>query len=451
MATPAEIERDGEVADALPSTRDPRRRAALWILVGVAALTGAALAYRYHATTTKGVLRFETAKVDRGRVVSKVTASGTLSAIVTVQVGSQVSGTLQRILVDYNSPVRKDQLIAKIDPRLFQAAYEQAKANLAAAKGNLAKAEAQALDDDRQLARSKSLVARKLIAQADFDTTQATADAGHATVAASQGAVEQAQAALYQAKINLAYTDIFSPTDGVVISRNVDVGQTVAASLQAPTLFVIAQDLRKMQVDTSVAEADIGRLTDGMPATFTVDAYPGETFRGKVRQIRNAAQTVQNVVTYDAVIDVDNEGLKLKPGMTANATFVVAEKADVLRLPNAALRFRPSAEVLALAGLSATRSSRGGARGGEARDGAPPAGGHGAGAAPVTTTRRVFVLAQGKPRPVVLKAGISDGSLTEIVEGPLGEGDQVIVDVTGGGPAAASPAQAQGGLPRRMF
>ncbi len=168
---------------------------------------------------------------------------------------------------------------------------------------------------------------------------------------ASQGVLAQAEAALHQAEINLAYTSIHSPTDGVVISRNVDVGQTVAASLQAPTLFVIAEDLRKMQVDTSVAEADIGRLHDGMPATFTVDAYPGESFRGTVRQIRNAPQTVQNVVTYDAVIDIDNPELKLKPGMTANVTFVAAESNDVLRVPNAALRFRPSGDVLAAAGL----------------------------------------------------------------------------------------------------
>jgi len=427
----------------------PRRRIpwVLWISAGVV-LAAAGLAYGHSRARAGNAMRFETATVDRGRVVSRVTASGTLSAIVTVQVGSQVSGRLQRIFVDYNSAVRKNQLVAQLDPALFEAAYEQAKANHVAALGNLAKAEAQARDADRQLARSQSLASGELIAQADLDTAQANADAAHATVTASKGSVEQAQAALHQAQINLAYTRIHSPTDGVVISRNVDVGQTVAASLQAPTLFVIAEDLRKMQVDTSVAEADIGRLKDGMPASFTVDAYPGETFRGTVRQIRSAPQTLQNVVTYDAVIDIDNGALKLKPGMTANVTFVAAERPDVLRLPNAALRFRPSAEVLALAGVPAERASGGGGR----RDGGPRAGdGGGRTATGIPGSRRVFILAEGRPHAVTIKTGISDGSLTEIVEGPLHEGDQVVTDVAAATAVAAGQGQPPGGAPRRIF
>jgi HlyD family secretion protein len=421
----------------------PRRRApwVVWISAGVV-LAAAGLAYGHSRARAKNAVRFETAAVDRGRVVSRVTASGTLSAIVTVQVGSQVSGRLQRIFVDYNSTVRKDQLIAQLDPALFEAAYEQAKANHVAALGNLAKAEAQARDADLQARRSQSLLADKLVAQADFDTAQANADAARATVDAAKGALEQAKAALHQAQVNLAYTRIDSPTDGVVISRNVDVGQTVAASLQAPTLFVIAEDLRKMQVDTSVAEADIGRLRDGMPASFTVDAYPGETFRGTVRQIRNAPQTVQNVVTYDAVIDVDNGALKLKPGMTANVTFVAAERRDVLRLPNAALRFRPGADVLALAGLGTDKPS-----GGTRRDGGLGAAGGGGGAAMGRPgSRRVFVLVQGRPHAVLVKTGISDGSLTEVVDGPLHEGDQVVLDAS-----AAGRMQAPVGPPRRFL
>jgi HlyD family secretion protein len=428
-------EDDGASEEAVPPVR-PRGRRARWAALAFVAVALPALAYRHHLAGLESELRFETARVDRGRIVARVTASGTLSAIVTVQVGSQVSGTLQRILVDYNSPVRKGQLIAQIDPRLFQAAYEQSKANLVAAQGNLVKAQAQAKDAERQMKRSASLVARELIAQADFDTAQATADADQAAVAAAEGAVEQARAALHQSQINLAYTDIHSPTDGVVISRNVDVGQTVAASLQAPTLFVIAQDLRKMQVDTSVAEADIGRLEDAMPATFTVDAYPGETFHGKVRQIRSAPQTVQNVVTYDAVIDVENADLKLKPGMTANATFIVAERADVLRLPNAALRFRPSAEVLALAGLEPRESGRGAHPEARSRAGA---------------TRVVFVLANGKPRAVKVKTGVSDGTLSEVLEGGLSEGDLVIVDAEGGAAPTGAPIPGAGGMPRRVF
>ncbi|HEY6004768.1 MAG TPA: efflux RND transporter periplasmic adaptor subunit, partial [Anaeromyxobacter sp.] len=317
------------------------RRRKIVVAAVVAALVAAGGIWRWRSGGKSGPAAIETARVDRGRIVAKVTATGTLSALVTVQVGSQVSGRIASLEADFNSPVKKGQVIARIDPQLFDAAVEQARANAVAAQGNLAKAKAQALDAQRQLERTRALAERKLVAQADLDTAEAGADAAKASVEAAQGSLEQTRAALHQAQVNLAYTRIVSPTNGVVISRNVDVGQTVAASLQAPTLFVIAEDLSKMQVDTSVAEADVGRLRAGMPATFTVDAFPGEVFRGNVRQVRNAPQTVQNVVTYDAVVDVSNPEQKLKPGMTATATFVYAEKDDVLRVPNAALRFRP--------------------------------------------------------------------------------------------------------------
>jgi len=418
----------------------PSKRS-LWIAAGLVAVGGLTVGYRYREAGAKSDLRYETARVDRGRITSKVTASGSLSAIVTVQVGSQVSGRLQHIYVDYNSPVKKGQLIARLDPELFQAAYEQAKANDVATKGNLAKARAQAADAERQHQRAKALAAAKLVDQADLDTAMANADAARAQVQASQGALAQAEAALHQAEINLAYTNIYSPTDGVVISRNVDVGQTVAASLQAPTLFVIAEDLRKMQVDTSVAEADIGRLHDGMPATFTVDAYPGETFRGRVRQIRNAPQTVQNVVTYDAVIDIGNPELKLKPGMTANVTFVAAEKSDVLRVPNAALRFRPSGDVLAAAGLGGT-----GTHGAPAAAGAARHGGEDWPRDDAADRRRVWVLDHGRPRPAGIEIGISDGTLTEVAGGKLADGAVVIVDAYGGKGGTRTA-----GMARRLF
>ncbi len=318
-----------------------------WLVIVVVVLGSVVWLLRARAKTHQPALRYETVTVDQGQVVAKVTATGTLSALVTVQVGSQVSGRIQQIFVDFNSPVKKGQLIAKIDPQLFEAAVEQARANYVAARGNLAKAQAQAVDAERQYRRARALAERQLIAQAEVDTAQTNANAAQAQVKVAEGSVEQARAALHQAEVNLAYTNIISPTNGVVISRNVDVGQTVAASLQAPTLFLIAEDLAKMQVDTSVAEADVGRLWAGMTASFTIDAYPNERFTGRVRQIRNAPQTVQNVVTYDAVIDVDNAELKLRPGMTANVTFVYAERANVMRVPNAALRFRPSPELLA--------------------------------------------------------------------------------------------------------
>jgi HlyD family secretion protein len=342
-----------------------------------------------------------------------------------------VSGRVAELHADFNTPVKKGQLIAKIDPQLFQAEAEQARANLLAAQGNLAKAKAQALDARRQAERSRALVEKKLVAQAEFDTAQATADAAEAGVQAAEGTVAQARAALHQAEVNLAYTSILSPTNGVVISRNVDVGQTVAASLQAPTLFVIAEDLAKMQVDTSVAEADVGRLRAGMAATFTVDAYPSEVFRGAVRQIRNSPTTVQNVVTYDAVVDVDNPELKLKPGMTANVTFVYAEKDDVLKVPNAALRFRPPPGLVDGA-RGAGRTAQGVAQAEERPGGARgQGGGRGEGAADTPDRRTIWLLKGDRPQPVRVRTGISDGSSTEVVEGDVAPGDLVVTDAAG--------------------
>jgi HlyD family secretion protein len=369
---------------------------------------------------------YQTVAIDRGPIVAKVTASGTLSALVTVQVGSQVSGRIREILVDYNSVVKKGEVIARLDPQLLTATLEQARANYDAAQADLLKSKVQAKDAERQLGRQRSLQEQKLIAQADFDTAQANSDAAAAGVAGAQGRVAQTRAALHQAQVNLDYATITSPIDGVVISRAVDVGQTVTASLQTPTLFVIAEDLRKMQVDTSVAEADVGKLEAGKHAYFTVDAFPNERFEGTVRQIRNAATTVQNVVTYDAVIDVDNPELKLRPGMTANVTFVYANKEAVLRTVPAALRFKPSAELLGPSGVTKptlTNTGRGRLE-------------------PASTGRTLWVLRGQKPEPVTVKLGISDGSKTEIAEGELHDGDLVITDVAG---AAESSTPSRGG------
>jgi HlyD family secretion protein len=298
----------------------------LWAAVVLIAIAAGTTHFVLKRRAARPPVQWETTAVDRGRIVARVTATGILSALVTVQVGSQVSGSIQKLYADFNSPVKKGQIIAKIDPRLFQASLENARANYAQAKATLMKDEVQARFAERQSKRQGALVKDKLIAPADFDTAESAAGTSLAQVEADKANVQQARAILHQAEVNLALTNIISPTDGVVISRNVDVGQTVAASLSAPIIFVIAEDLRKMQVDTSVAEADVGKLTAGMDATFVVDAYPGERFKGKVRQIRNAAQTLQNVVTYDAVIDVDNSELKLRPGMTANVNFVFANR-----------------------------------------------------------------------------------------------------------------------------
>ena len=413
-----------------------RRSIFIWCFVFLGVAVGAFGYMRSRDSKRASTLRYDTVKVDTGRIVAKVTATGTVSALVTVQVGSQVSGRIQHLYVDFNAPVKKGQLIAKIDPQLFEAAVEQSRANLVAAQGNLTKAKAQAVDADRQYRRSRALAERQLIAQAEVDTAQTNAEAANAQVEAAKGSVAQAQASLHQAQINLAYTDIVSPTNGVVISRNVDVGQTVAASLQAPILFLIAEDLSKMQVDSSVAEADVGKLRAGMPATFTVDAYPGEHFTGTVRQIRNAPQAVQNVVTYDAVIDVDNSELKLKPGMTANITFVYAEKDEALRVPNSALRFRPPPELLA----QMRRRQQG-----PARDNVT--------SSVPSDQRTVWVLRGDVPEVVSLKVGISDGTITEAITDELHAGDRLITDVSGGTNTTRNtpPMGMGGGGLRRIF
>jgi HlyD family secretion protein len=410
-------------------------------LVLVLALV-AGTSYVLKRRSGKPKVQWETAAVDRGRITARVTATGTLSALVTVQVGSQVSGSIQKLFADFNSTVKKGQVIAKIDPRLFQAALENARANYAQAKATLHKDEVQAQFAGRQFQRQGNLAKEKLIAPSDFDTAESNAGTTLAQVEADRANVKQAQAILHQAEVNMALTDIVSPTDGTVISRNVDVGQTVAASLQAPILFVIAEDLRKMQVDTSVAEADVGKLRAGMAATFSVDAFPGEPFKGTVRQIRNAATTVQNVVTYDAVIDVDNSDLKLRPGMTANVTFVFANKDDVLRVTNAALRFRPSPELVSALKLEVPhgrRSGTDGVSGGPATGSAGPAraGGSAKGDEP-PDRRTVWVLRNDVPSPVRIKTGTTDGTKTEVVEGPLQPGDLLVSDATL--PAGFKPA-----------
>jgi HlyD family secretion protein len=332
-------------------------------------------------------------------------------------VGTQVSGRIARLMADYNSPVHKGDILAEIDPELFVAAVEQSRAAETSAEGALAQAKAQAAFARRQCQRDKSLHEQKLLSEVDWDTACTTADVDEAAITSAEGSLAQAKASLRQAQVNLAYTTIRSPVDGTVISRAVDVGQTVAASLSTPTLFTIAQDLRAMQVDTNVAEGDVGKLTPGMVATFTVDAWPSEQFRGRVRQIRNAATTTSNVVTYDAVIDVPNPDLKLRPGMTANVSFVWAHADAVLRVSNAALRFRPETNPFGM--------------------GPPPM--PGGGGPPIekpkpTTprgTRTVYVLRDRTMTPVTIQVGMTDGSFTEVRDGPLQVGDLTVTDADG--------------------
>ena len=285
---------------------------------------------------------YVTVPVQRGNVTQVVSSTGTLQAVVTVLVGSQVSGTIDKLFADFNSKVKAGQVVAQLNQDKFKAAVDQARANLLAAQSNFEKAKVSVGDALRTLERNRELRKRDIMAQSELDAAQTAYDAAVAQLEVNKAQIAQAQAALNQASVDLNNTVIHSPVDGIVISRSVDVGQTVAASLQAPTLFTIANDLAKMEVHTNVDEADVGNVTEGQEVTFTVDAFPARRFRGRVHQVRNAPTVVQNVVTYDAVVRIDNKELLLKPGMTANVQFLVNRREDVLTIPNMAIRFKPA-------------------------------------------------------------------------------------------------------------
>ncbi len=545
-------------------------------LVIVAALVGGGVWAYLYTQSTGNAPKFRLGRVERGALTAAVSATGNLAAVITVQVGSQVSGQIKELFADFNSVVKKNQIIARIDPDIFEAKVNQAKAEvesaraavlnqqaqverakadvensraaLAEAKAQTAKAQVAVLDTKRDVDRKTELYGRQLIARSDMDTAQANHDSAlaqldsarakeqalaaaiqsataqlkvaEAALEAARAQVRQKQAALQQAQVDLDHTTIRAPVDGVVVSRAVDVGQTVAASLQAPILFTIAQDLTKMQVETSVDEADIGRIKLEDRATFTVDAFPGETFTGVVTQIRKAAQIVQNVVTYTVVVAVSNPSGKLLPGMTANVKLVIAEKPSVLKVPNAALRFRPAGAEAAAPAPSAGGGAAGGgqAEGGQPSleqirerltrqlqlteeqqkkvdpilqdsrqqlialrtSGLPEAEQRSRGQRVREATRakirailtpeqqarydemsgtsggdgragiagRIWILGpDGKPKPVTLTLGLSDGASTEVLRGELKEGQEVIVGVAGG---TGRPTQPQTGPRLRL-
>lgn len=388
---------------------------------------------------------YRTQDVAKGNIRSTVTATGTLSPLNTVQVGSQVSGRIQEILVDFNSVVKKGQVIARIDPSITRSAVAKSRANLQSAYASVTKARATVNETKQRYERTKGLLAKNLVATAELESARAAYLSARATLTSAYAQSAQARADLEQAKVNLGYTTIVSPIDGVVISRAVDVGQTVAASLQAPTLFTIAEDLKAMEVHTSVAESDVGKIRTEMNVEFTVDAFPNERFRGVVKQVRNSPTTVQNVVTYDAVIRVTNDELKLRPGMTANVTFILAERRDVVAIPNTALRFTPPAEIInglgeewrflqrRLSGDSAGRRGRR-PRADRRRSGGADAKARRA----QRRSRRVVWIADetGRPSPVRVQVGITDGRNTEITGGDLVPGAKLIIG-TGAGKAPA--------------
>lgn len=364
---------------------------------------------------------YRTARVERGVLERVVSATGTVNPVKTVEVGTYVSGPIQEIFVDFNSAVRQHQPVARIDPRPFVVKVRQREANVRTARAQVEKDQADVTFKQAVLKRSKDLFERNLIAAQDVESAERDYTQARAQLALDRAKLEQQQAALEEARVNLGYTDIVSPVDGVVVSRNVNVGQTVAASFQTPVLFLIAEDLTKMQVNAAVSEADIGSIQDGQPAVFTVDAYPDRAFRGEVNQVRNAPQTVQNVVTYDVVIMVENVDLALKPGMTANISIISARRDNTLKIPLAALRFNPPDRHPA--GPTEAIATRGGAQAAPAPEPSPA----------TPHALRVW-LKRGAAglEAVRIRTGIADETDVEVIDvldGALREGDHVVVGV----------------------
>lgn len=387
----------GPVRDhGVPEKISPPRRTPLhtrrWT-GGIGALLLIALGLWHWWDSGPPPVQYKTATVDRGPITAIVTATGAVNPVISVQVGSQVSGRISHLFADFNSVVTKGQVLAQIDPQPFKARVSQASAAVKSARGNLAKARNMARQRKLERDRMAALRPQAFVSQADLDLAETSYRDAAANVEVLQAQLDQAEATLASAQLDLGFTTIYSPVNGTVVSRNVDVGQTLAAAFQAPTLFLIAQDLAHMQVNANVSESDIGGVAEGTTATFRVDAYPRHFFTGIVTQVRNAPISIQNVVTYDVVITVDNRELKLKPGMTANVTLVTGRKDNPLRVPNGALRFR-------MPDVPVDRK-----------------------------ITRVWRLEHGFPQPATVTIGISDSLYTEITEGPLQEGDTVIIGI----------------------
>jgi len=369
-----------------------------WLIAGLLSLAVlAAVAAVWWLATAEATVQYTAAPVTRGDVTRAVTATGTVNPVLTIIVGSYVSGVIQELSCDYNTKVTSGQICAKIDPRPYQTVVDQNKANLLQAKAQLDKDKANLAYAQLTYDRNAQLVQTNAVSKDTFDNAKSALDQARAQIGVDEATIAQREAQLATAQVNLEYTNIVSPVDGTVVSRNVTMGQTVAASFQTPTLFLIATDLTKMQIDTNVSESDIGGIKDDNKALFTVDAFPKRTFAGSVSQVRQSPQTVQNVVTYDVVVSVDNSDLTLKPGMTAATRIIVDQRSDVLRVPSQALRYAP-------AGVQRSTNRR------------ANAGDQG----------RVWVLRDDKPVRVPVTAGLDDDTYTEIVKGDLLVGDQVI-------------------------
>jgi HlyD family secretion protein len=379
-----------------------------WFVGGVIALVVlAGIAAAWWLLSGSATVHYTTAPVTRGAVTRAVTATGTVNPVLTIIVGTYVSGVIQELSCDYNTRVKRGQVCAKIDPRPYQSVVDQSRANLAVARAQLEKDKAGLAYAKTNYDRQARLLQTKAVSQDAFDNAKSAYDQAQAQITFDEATIQQRQAALDAALISLDYTNIVSPVDGIVVSRNVTMGQTVAASFQTPTLFLIATDLTKMQVDTNVSESDIGSIKEGNKAVFTVDAFPKRTFDGTVVQVRQSPQTVQNVVTFDVVIGADNSDLAMKPGMTAATRIVTDERSDVIRVPTQALRYRPG-------GVTGPANRQSEGRQPEIATGE-------------TSQARLWILRDGRPLSVSVLIGLEDDSFTEIVQGDVKPGDQIII------------------------
>jgi HlyD family secretion protein len=421
VTEPTKIGRSIAARPTAPKSSHGRR---LYLAAGVLVVLLAGAGAAWWIASRRAATHYTTAPVTQGTVARAVTATGTINPVLTIIVGTAVSGVIQSLQCDYNTKVTKGQVCAKIDPRLFQATVDQDKANLAVAKAQLEKDQANLEYTKVNSGRTALLARQNSIAQDTADQSRSAYHQGQAQVLLDQATVQQWEAQLAGAQVNLDYTDIVSPVDGTVVSRNVTEGQTVAASLQTPTLFLIATDLTKMEVDTNVSESDIGSVKEKNTASFTVEAYSDRLFEGTVVQVRQAPQTLQNVVTFDVVVGVANPDLVLIPGMTATTKIVTAERDNVVRVPDQALRYLPAGAPAAAPAPTTTATAP-----------APtaPAAAPAQPAAAATRQGQVWVLTNGKPVRVAVTLGLDDDTYTEIIGGELKVGDQVILSEQAGG------------------
>ncbi len=411
-------------------------RRKVWAVVLAAILiAGAGTAY-YRLRASNETPALQVATVTRGDVVELVDATGTLSPVDTVEVGAQVTGRVQSLGADFNDRVEQGQVVARLEPALLQAQVDQAAATVTRLQAEVNRADVALADAGTKLARAEALAREALISAADLDTARSTRDSARASVVSARAQVVQARASLDQARVNLGHTIIRSPTSGVVLSRNVEIGQTVTSGLQTPTLFVIARDLQKMEVQANVAESDIGRVEAGQPVTFTVDAYGSRPFKGRVSEVRLQPVVSQNVVSYTTVIDVDNPELLLKPGMTATVRIETARADNALRVPSAALRFQPTPEVLQAMGQPAAAAASSGRRARNTADAT----------AQPRTARTVWTVVAGRLEPVRVETGVSDGAFTTVASQALDEGAEVATGMAAA-TTAANSTRSSGGSP----